>query len=449
MAAGCTDPSARPTQAAADGGTRRPNILIILTDDQPIDTLWAMPATRRLFRRQGVDFTNAYVTTPYCCPSRASISTGLYTHNHNVKRGMDKNPDALGDHTATIEYQLRSKAGYRTAFFGKYLNSWDLRKDPPHLDRWAIFPNSAPHGYRGAEWNVDGRRQEVETYSTAFIRRRGERFIQRHADQPWLMYLSTAAPHAPLTPEPRYEDVSVPGWKRWKSRHPSVTDRRIDDKHPWVRENQKPARGGRRLRQLQIRTLISVDDMVRGVMRALTETGQDRNTLAFFLSDNGYLWGEHGVRGKMLPYTRSIRVPLLIRWPEGGVPAGAKDGRLAANVDLAETIYDAIGLDDRPTTDGRSLLDDGWERDRLHFEFYAEHTRPTWASTVTRDHQYVEWYEDAEGTVVSFREYYDLATDPHQLRNLAADTDTRREVDLGILSARLQADRSCSGSTCP
>jgi arylsulfatase A-like enzyme len=444
----CTESPDATTGRQSAGAKTPPNILIILTDDQPVDSLGVMPATRRLFRRQGVDFTNAYVTTPYCCPSRASISTGLYTHNHGVRWNMERQPDALGDHSATIEYQLRSNAGYRTAFFGKYLNSWDLEKDPPHLDRWAIFPNSAPHGYYGGEWNIDGRREVVETYSTEFIRRRGVDFIRENAEEPWLMYLSTAAPHPPFTPEPKYEEAPVGGWGSWTSRNPSVKNRHTDDKHPWVRENQKPLSQARRERRQQLRTLMSVDDMVRSVMRTLEETEQQDETLAFFISDNGYLWGEHGLTRKMLPYTRSVKVPLMMRWPEGHVSPGTEDDRLVANIDLAQTIYDAAGLDGTPPTDGRSLLDDTWDRQRLHLEFYADHGRPTWASTLAGDHQYIEWYEDTEGTVVSFREYYDLGSDPHQLHNLAVDSETR-DLDIPALSDRLAADRECRGRECP
>lgn len=445
IATACTESPGDPAEAPEP---RPPNVLIILTDDQPVDSLGVMPATRTWFRRGGVEFTDAYVTTPFCCPSRASISTGLYTHNHGVRRGMHLNPDALGDHKATLEYQLRDKAGYRTAFFGKYLNSWDLDNDPPHLDRWAIFPNSAPDGYRGAEWNVDGNGRTVRRYSTTYIRERGLRFLRNNADRPWLMYLSPAAPHEPFEAEREYRDAPVGGWARWKERHPAVAARRIDDKHPRLKRLQKPRHVGKRDRQGQLRTLMSVDDLVAEVMHALEDTGQRDDTLAFFLSDNGYLWGEHGLTQKMLPYTRSIKVPFMMRWPAGGVEA-AKDDRLVANIDLAATVYDAVGLADPPITDGRSLLDGTWQRDRLHLEFYRAFRRPTWASTLTRNDQYIEWYRGPPGSAVTFREYYDLRSDPHQLRNLAATQGDRRGIGLAARSAQLAADQICSGASCP
>jgi arylsulfatase A-like enzyme len=363
---------------------------------------------------------------------------------------MKRNPDGLGDQKSTVLYQLRTQLGYRTAFFGKYLNGWDLDVRPPHLDRWAIFPNSSPDGYYNATWNVDGRKKKVATYSTEYIRRRGERFIRNNADQPWLMYLSTAASHPPFDPEPKYEDAVASGWRRWKRRHPSVESGDLSGKHPSMESKLFPLPRVREIRRMQLRTLMSVDDLVASVMRTLGREEERRNTLVFFLSDNGFFWGEHGgLIRKMAPYTRSIKVPMMMRWPQGGIEPGTKDRRLVANIDLAASIYDAVGLQDTPPVDGRSLLDPSWDRDRLHFEYYAAHQLPTWASTLTRDYQYVEWYEDEEGTTVDLREYYDLRTDPHQMENLAADPSSRRSLDLRSLSAQLAADRICSGENCP
>jgi arylsulfatase A-like enzyme len=449
VAGACTDAPEATTERQTVRDETPPNVLIILTDDQPVDSLTVMPETRKWFRRRGTDFPSAFVTTPYCCPSRASISTGLYTHNHGIRRGLRMRGNADLDHTLTVEYQLRNQAGYRTAFFGKYLNGWDLSQDPPHLDTWAVFPNSSPHGYYGAEWNVDGRREVVETYSTEFIRRRGVRFIRGNADRPWLMYLSTAAPHPPYQAEPRYENAEVGGWRAFRRNNDAVGKVDVSDKHPMVAQRSRGLRPARRKRREQLRTLMSVDDLVGSVMQTLGETGQRRNTLAFFLSDNGYLWGEYGLTGKLLPYTRSVQVPLFMRWPQGRVAEGVKDRRLVANIDLAATIYDAAGIEDAPRTDGRSLLDDGWDRDRLHFDFYEAHGRPTWASTRTRDHLYIEWYEDDEGTRLSFREYYDLRNDPFLLDNLFARPRAARDLDGPGLAAQLAADRECRADTCP
>ena len=149
----------------------------------------------------------------------------------------------------------------------------------------------------------------------------------------------------------------------------------------------------------------------------------EENTLAFFMSDNGFMWGEHGHLFKRTPYESSVKVPLLMRWP-GQVEKGAVDRRLVANIDVAPTILEAAGIEPMPERpmDGRSLLGTE-ERERLVLEYWAEGGRniPTWFSTRTKDFQYIR-YEDRFGDVL-FREYYDLARDPWQRRNLLGDGD--------------------------
>jgi arylsulfatase A-like enzyme len=200
----------------------------------------------------------------------------------------------------------------------------------------------------------------------------------------------------------------------------------------------------RKVRRMQLRTLMSVDDMIGGLFHELRRAGEVEDTLALFLSDNGFLWGEHGLIKKMLPYTRSIRIPLLMRWP-GEVEAGAIDHRFATNLDIAPTVLEAAGLPADRGMDGRSLLGH-WNRDRLLIEFFEAQGRPSWASTVTRSYQYTEYYEDTDAVV--FREYYDMERDPWQLDNLLAGDEANR-VDIPRLSDRLARDRECRAAACP
>lgn len=423
------------------GSSSKPNIVVILTDDQPAEgTLEVMPVTSEWFGEEGVTFTQAVATTPLCCPSRASIMTGLHTHHHGVTVDMRRNADLL-DQSLTVQKQLR-QAGYRTAYFGKYLNGWPLEEDPPHLDRWAIFGNSSPDGYYGGTWNVDGKRRTIETYSTDYIARRGTAFIENSSrtERPWMVFLSPAAPHIPYDAEPKYASAAVPN-------APVPSERDISDK-PEVWRNRAVSPSVRRsVRVKQLRTLMSVDDLVAEVRDQLLASRVKRNTLVVFMSDNGYLWGQHRLTGKMAPYLESISIPLMAVWP-GRIERGATDDRLAANLDVAATIIDAAGIPDAPTMDGRSLLQD-WDRPELLLRFWEAYGRPAWASLKTDDFQYIEYYATATEDQIVDREYYDLLNDPEQALNLLGDADSTNDPDVQALSRRLKRLKRCPVGGCP
>ena len=418
-----------------------PNILIILTDDQRRPgTLEVMPATRRIFRRGGTDFVNAFSTTPLCCPARASIFTGQYAHNHQVRTNGDG--ENL-DQQATMQRYLQER-NYRTAIFGKYMLGSPITAPPPHFDEWAIFRRST-YSYRGGEWNVNGQVRTIDRYSTRYIADKAAGFVAGTEEldiQPWMMFLSTAAPHKPYLAENRYRDAPLPRWRPT----PAMNENNLDDKPPYFRAYAGP-RTGRQTRDAQLRTLMSVDDMIEKVFDTLRATGEERDTLAIYISDNGFLWGEHRLVHKKFPYLPSVEIPLLMRWP-GRVTAGARDRRLAANIDLLPTVLEAalISPDEEHPIDGRSLLAEG-SRDRLLLEYWQERALPSWASTITRDYQYIEYY-DSNGNFL-FPEYYDLANDPWQLHNRFGDREPSNDPDDGPLSEQLSLDRNCVGSSCP
>ena len=426
----------------------RPNVLIILTDDQrATGTMGVMPETRRVFARNGTEFSHAFATTPLCCPSRASIFTGRYAHNHGVKNNESI---AALDHKSTVQHYLK-RSGYRTAIFGKFLNSWPLDSDPPHFSDWGIFANSslvAP----GSKWNVNGFRRAVSTYSTDYISNRAVRFLrtsERRDKQPWLMYLSTAAPHLPARPEQDHARAPVGYWDG----NPAVAEKDRTDKPPYVRERTATRAELRRARRNQLRSLMSVDDLVERVFGTLERYGDKAHTLAFFMSDNGFLWGEHGLHAggsqKRSPYSPSVRIPLFMRWP-GRVGAGDIRRRLAANIDVAPTILEAVGVSPDPSKpiDGIPLLGERVRR-RLLLEHYVDLGRiPEWAATYTRAYQYIEYYED-DGLTPTFREYYELERDPWQLDNLLGDRDPRNDPDIAHTAEQLDVDRRCVGAACP
>jgi arylsulfatase A-like enzyme len=433
-----------PIPAAAQEA--RPNILVIVTDDQPpTGTFGVMPDLGTWLIRGGTRYTRAFAPTPLCCPSRASLFSGRYAHNHGVKENGQ--PPSVFDQSRTIQRSLHD-AGYRTAIFGKYLNNWQktLSQPPPHFDVWAIFARGLPGGYYGGTWNVGGNLRTISTYSTDYISNRAARFIRNREaaeDQPWFLYLAPFAPHWLPIPEPSYEHAAVPPWRRT----PAMRETNRSDKPPYVRARSVSVPYARSVRASQLRTLMSVDDMVGRVMRLLRELGE-RNTLVMFVSDNGYMLGEHSLLGKTTPYTASIRIPLLVRWP-GHVPAGARVRRLVSIVDIAPTIAQAAGSVPDWAMDGRSLLGTT-PRAALLTEFWRvpDATTPRWASIRTTRYQYVEYYGSA-GFRPVVREYYNLVRDPWQLVNLLGNGRSGDDPNTTRAEALVDAARSCAGQNCP
>jgi arylsulfatase A-like enzyme len=444
LAASACTASRGPGGPARPGGDRaRPNVLVVVTDDARAETLQAMPKTRRWLAEGGVTFTQGFATTPSCCPSRASILSGRYVHNHGVLR--QQLGDRLDQRTTLARYL--SEAGYRTAMAGKFLNRWDLRRPPPHFDRWAL----ANGGYHDQLWQVDGARRRVPTYSTTFV---GDQALAYLAEfegddaRPWFLYLAPFAPHEPRVPEPRYAKASFAALDRvGGAGAPPVAGK------PAYLRGREPADPARvaALRTGQLRTLLSVDDLVDRVMGRLRDSGELDATLVFFLSDNGYAWGEHRHLGKFVPYTESIKVPFLVRWP-GRLPAGAVDDRLVATLDIKPTVLEAAGIAPDPgdTVDGRSLLD-GRRRQRLLAEYWHDRANAPgirdWAALRAPGWQYVENY-DQPGRAGTFREFYDLTGDPGMERNLLADADPANDPP-ATLAAELAAARACQGTSCP
>jgi arylsulfatase A-like enzyme len=205
-----------------------------------------------------------------------------------------------------------------------------------------------------------------------------------------------------------------------------------------------------KVRTGQLRTLLSVDDLVDRVMRRLQDTGELDHTLVFFLSDNGYAWGEHRHIGKFTPYSESIKVPFVVRWP-GRLPAGTVDDRMVATIDIKPTVLAAAGvpLRDGDVVDGRSLLGGG-RRDRILAEYWQDPANAPgihdWAALRTPAWEYVE--DDDQPGGGTFREYYDLVRDPGMDHNLLADADPGNDPPAAI-GVELATARTCKGADCP
>jgi N-acetylglucosamine-6-sulfatase len=424
-----------PTGAAPTATTQTPSVVLIVTDDQRWDTLFAMPTVQKELAGRGVEFSNAFVVNPVCCPSRASILTGQYSHT----TGVYTNGRKFGgfDHfqdESTIATWLQA-AGYRTGLIGKYLNGYlnaESSYIPPGWDEWfALTGLRGSGGYYGYDASVGGRRQEFgsspDQYSTDLLAGEAEAFI-RSVDpaDPLFLYFAPHAPHEPATPAPRHEGEfsGLP-----PHRPPSYLEPDVSDKPEWLQdvpplpEDEQEAIDG--LRTNQLASLLAVDEAIERLLTALEGTGRLENSMVVFTSDNGYHWGEHNQTKKSSAYEESIRVPLVVRFDDV-VTAPRKESRLVTNIDLAPTMAQVAGVP-APDVDGASMMSllrspqAAWRQD-----FLIEHKRsgpndvPTYCAVRNGAFVYVA-YETGD------EELYDLAADPYQLDNLVP-AGTARET---------------------
>jgi arylsulfatase A-like enzyme len=403
---------------SAPAAVAAPNVVLILTDDQRWDTLSAMPTVRSELVGKGVNFSNAFVVNPLCCPSRASILTGRYSHSTRVYRNGSF---SLFDDDSTIATWLRA-AGYETAFLGKYLNSYRGTYVPPGWSRWQAFTPANVANFFDYELNVDGTISAFgsapEDYSTDVLATRAEEFIRLSA-RPFLLVFAPYAPHAPATPAPRHS-TAFPGLAPW--RPASYDEADVSDKPDYVKStglipDPSELDGFRRS---QFRSLLAVDEAVERTLDALEDTGRLEDTVVIYTSDNGFLWGEHRLIGKQAPYEESIRVPLVVRY-DAEIAAPRTEGRIVANIDIAPTIAHLAGIAPR-RTNGRTLRPllrgspTSWRKQLL-----VEATRtgpntrvPGYCAVRGKRFAYVV-YETRE------EELYDLRRDPAQLRNRVRD----------------------------
>ena len=439
-------PPERVASAADDVVSPPPNILIINTDDQRYaETLAVMPHVRAYFGQGGTEFTNAMVTTSLCCPSRSSMFSGRYSHNTGITGNGLTDLVASFDQDATIQGYLHD-GGYNTAIVGKFLNTYPLSRDPLNWTRWATFTG----GYNSPSFNVDSTVRSTSgyyatsmgTYATTFLRA-----FEAQDDKPWLLYVAPQAPHSGYIPEAKYATASVPP----AVHPPSWNESDVSDKPKQVRWRSFVSTTDYNNKRTQmLRTLMSVDDLVDRITTEMTALGENSNTLAIYMSDNGYMWAEHRIMDKRFPYLESVEVPFLVRWP-GHVAAGATSSDLVMQVDLLPTLLEAAGLSPtlRYPLDGQSIVSANARSEVLleYFKSLDSNLAP-WASLRGTTWQYTEWYDTTTGALV-FREYYDLMNDPYQLTNVLNDKVVGNEPDIAVLHARLTAARSCVGASCP
>lgn len=422
-----------------------PNVVVVVTDDMRASDWQALPRTRELLAG-GTTFPNFFLTTPTCCPSRTSILTGQYVHNHGVLTNEDHGAPTggitafrrLGLADATVAHAL-GQAGYRTAIVGKFLNGYRTN-DPPvgDWDRWVV---PADKGYTDFVLNIDGETHREQGYSTDVLRDEAVRFIaETPARQPLFLYFTPKAPHGPSTPAARHRDA----FKGAKvGRDAAFNEQDVDDKPGYVqRKDRIGPQGERRLDQRErdrLASLLAVDEAVAAIWGALEAAGRLDDTYVFVLSDNGFLLGAHRLEGKGSPYDGSVRVSMLAWGPRFD---RGTDERLVANIDIAPTIAQVAGVT-LPAADGQSLLDRA-SREGILLERFKAGAKPTYEAVRTDHLLYVDY---ATGE----RELYDYRTDPHETDNLLAEENEDeggRSAEVGELSRLLGKLAECKREGC-
>lgn len=440
-------PLAAPTPAPP-----RPNFVVILADDLDVRTSAQLPRIETL-ARSGVAFTRAYVTQSLCAPSRVSLLTGQYSHNHGAVYNSSGFPDfhLSGGEASTVAVWLK-RAGYRTALMGKYLNGYPLEGHPEYIppgwDEWAVqLTAQANDRYFNYSMNENGRIVEYqsrpEDYDADVISRKAVDFIRRGSSDPFFLLLAPQAPHAPATYAERHGDAFM---RAEAPRVPSLNEEDISDKPAWV--HGFPLLAPVDVLKLdyfqrsRLRSLLAVEDMLDDVISALAVSGQLANTYVIFTSDNGLMLGEHRLVGmKGNAYEECIRVPLLVRGP--GVTAGRELAHPVLNIDLAPTLADLAGVAVPDTADGRSLARllgadppalESWRTDFLVETFSTGVS----ASVRNRDYLYTE-LESGE------LELYDMRVDPYQMDSVHRRAD---RAFLEPLAQRLETLLRCRGASC-
>jgi N-acetylglucosamine-6-sulfatase len=438
-----------------------PNVVVVMTDDQTIADMRVMKATKRLFAKRGVSFSNSFASFPLCCPSRVTFLTGQYAHNHGVKsnKGSEDGGYEHYDDSDSLPITLQD-AGYRTGFIGKYLNGYKVDAVPEGWDHWA----GKKGGIYDYDLNVDGEVRHhgsrPRDYQTDVVTRMASDFIAESAgdERPFFLWASFHAPHGEkggdkreFNPRPARRHRGA--FRNEKLAKPESFDERdVSDKPTEVRGSDKLTRSRKRTLEQRVRSrrasLLAVDEAVERIVASLGEAGVEDNTYVILTSDNGYMFGEHRQSRKTLLYEESIRVPLMALGPR--LPEGASRDQVVANIDLAPTIYDVTGVEPGRDPDGISLIPLAQSPKRSpEREILIQNQR----SHGVRAPGWVYMEHERDGTVEY--ELYDLSADPRQLENLVdpgsgelLEADARHEGQLSHLRDRLSELRDCAGEEC-
>jgi arylsulfatase A-like enzyme len=419
----------------------RPNVLVILTDDQRWDALGVVQrelGERGLFpgfqtphldrlAAEGARFANVFVTTSLCSPSRASLLSGRYARGHKVLNNFAEYPNALPGYPSRLH-----EAGYETAYIGKWHMGEDNDEQRPGFDFW--MSHRGQGNYFDNTFNVNGTRKQFPGYYTTIVTDAAVEWLGRPHPKPWLLILGHKAPHGgPIQPELRHEHAL----DQFPVKKPANFEnyRAADGKPAWLEESFPTWHGGGgalygqkdygKFVRAYLATLLSVDESVGRIYSAMKASGQLDSTIIVFTSDNGFVLGEHGRVDKRTAYDESLRVPLLIRYPPLALP-GTVISNLVLSLDLAPSLIDVCGaqplkgipgLSWKPLLEGKRAR---W-RDAFLYEYNYEKQfpyTPNVRAIRTANWKFIRYPHGDAGPDRFTAELYDLRRDPLEMTNL-------------------------------
>lgn len=443
-----------------ENASKKPlNVVFILSDDHRYDYMgfmntvpWLETPHMDRMAREGAHIRNAFVTTSLSSPSRASILTGMYSHAHKVVDNSAPLPAGL-----TFFPEYLQKAGYKTAFFGKWHMGNDSGAPQPGFHHWEGFRGQGEYYNPRINTNGEWVQYKDSTYVTDLLTEHAIDFMkqQQANNEQFFVYLSHKGVHDNFAAAKRHKDsykdkelVLPPSFNTPKygmAELPSIdpaTGKAASGKDyygehmmpDWVKNQRESWHGvdysyhGRPW-DVQVRryceTLRSVDESIGSVLDYLKEAGLDENTLVIYMGDNGFAWGEHGLIDKRQFYEESVRVPMLARCP-GLFKGGIVVENMVQNVDIAPTIMDYLGVSKAEQMVGYSFVPllkgekADW-RERIFYEYYWEHEfpqTPTMHGVRTDQYKYIRYHG-----VWDTNEFYDLKNDPYEMTNLIASPE--------------------------
>ena len=448
-------------------GAKPRNVVFILSDDHRYDVMsflghpWVETPAMDAMAREGVYFKNAMVTTSLCSPSRASVLTGQYMHNHGVVDNGVLTPPG------TVFFpQYLQKAGYQTGYFGKWHMGGHSDAPRPGFDRWVSFRGQGhyypPKYLKRWSLNVDGKSVPQKGYITDELTDYAVEWLNKSvkgSDKPFFMYLSHKGVHGMFYPAKRhagrYKDKPLP-----KPVTMANTPENYKGKPLWLKNQRNSWHGVdfayhqdtdiEEHYRLYCEALLSVDDSIARVRKWLADNNLAENTLVSYMGDNGFQWGEHGLIDKRTAYEASVRVPLLGVCPKLWKP-GTTIESVVANIDIGPTSLAAAGLETPASMDGESFLDlaagetkpDQWRQNML-YEYYWEFSFPQTPTTFalrTQRYKFIQYHG-----IWDVDELYDMQEDPDERHNLIFDPQHTKRVrqmrtDLHDILVKADANR--------
>ncbi len=425
----------------------RKNVIFVLADDHRYDFMGFMgkvpflqtPNMDRM-AREGAHLKNAFVSTSLCSPSRASILTGMYAHRHQIIDNSSPIPEGL-----TFFPEFLQKAGYQTAFIGKFHMGEKDEKAQPGFDYWASFQGQGV--YYNPVINKNGQHLEFSdsTYMTDLLTDYAKEFLDnRDQQKPFFMYLSHKAVHSEFYPAKRHlgkyenEKINYPK-TMFPPGHPksTVTEKEYnyEDVPNWVKAQRYSWHGVDYMYhgaydfdtfyKRYCETLLAMDESLGQVLEYLDKHDLWKNTIVFYMGDNGFSFGEHGLIDKRQAYEESMRVPLLAMG-KGFIPAHTVIDEVVQNIDIAPTILDLAEISKPKNMDGSSFAAQlrgeeiqNWQ-DTVFYEYFWERAfpqTPTVHAIRTDRYKFIRY-----NGIWDINELYDLQNDPDEMRNLIRDT---------------------------